>query len=78
MACNVYLTFFHKYNADKLRTMEKYYFICCYAIPMIPAIVYLFLNVPGKPKVYGDATLWCWITPEWDFLRIATFYGPVW
>ena len=22
--------------------------------------------------------LWCWVTIEYDFLRAATFYGPVW
>jgi Slime mold cyclic AMP receptor len=78
MACNVYLTFFHKFDAENLRTMEKYYFIICYAFPMVPAFVYLFLSAPGKSKVYADATLWCWVSRDWDVLRIATFYGPVW
>ena len=32
----------------------------------------------GKVHIYGNATLWCWIDSEWDYLRIATFYGPVW
>jgi len=22
--------------------------------------------------------LWCWVSMDWDFLRVATFYGPVW
>jgi hypothetical protein len=22
--------------------------------------------------------LWCWISDEWDFLRIAAFYAPIW
>lgn len=22
--------------------------------------------------------MWCWISIEWDFLRVAIFYGPVW
>ena len=22
--------------------------------------------------------LWCWVSVKWDFLRVATFYGPVW
>ncbi|KAJ5089991.1 hypothetical protein N7532_008675 [Penicillium argentinense] len=25
-----------------------------------------------------DKQLWCWIDVDWDALRIATFYGPVW
>lgn len=24
------------------------------------------------------AQLWCWVSLQWDFLRVATFYGPVW
>ena len=22
--------------------------------------------------------LWCWVSPQWDFLRVATLYGVVW
>ena len=22
--------------------------------------------------------MWCWISIEWDFLRVAVFYGPAW
>jgi len=22
--------------------------------------------------------LWCWVSLRWDFLRVATFYGPIW
>lgn len=22
--------------------------------------------------------LWCWVATEWDFLRVATFYAPIW
>ena len=29
-------------------------------------------------RVYGNATLWCWVVPDWGLMRIATFYGPVW
>jgi len=25
-----------------------------------------------------DLQLWCWVSVKWDFLRVATFYGPVW
>jgi len=33
-------------------------------------------NHNGRP--YGNAVLWCWLRPEWDIFRIATFYGPIW
>ncbi|KAL2211883.1 G-protein coupled receptor [Sarocladium strictum] len=78
MAINVYLTFYFKFDSRRLRKMEIPYFITCYGIPMIPAIVYLFLENKDGQRVYGNATLWCWVVPEWGLMRIATFYGPVW
>lgn len=77
MAINVYLTFYHKYDARALRKIEIIYFICCYGIPFIPGFTFLFVrNHAGRP--YGNAVLWCWLRSEWEIYRIATFYGPVW
>ncbi|MCJ1367526.1 hypothetical protein MMC16_006659 [Acarospora aff. strigata] len=78
MACNVYLTFFHKFSAAQLRALEWKYFLACYGLPLIPALTYLGINSPSRGKIYGPATLWCWISIKWDFLRVAMFYGPVW
>jgi len=77
MACNVYLTFYYKFDAEKLRTMEKWYFLGCYGVPFIPALVYIFIDTNGH-RMYGNATLWCWVSGSYDYMRIATFYGPVW
>ena len=78
MAVNVYLTFYHKFDAERLRRMEIFYLIACYGIPFIPALAFLFIKTSSGTRVYGDASLWCWICQEWDVLRIAVFYGPVW
>lgn len=78
MAINVYLTFYFKFDAERLRRMEPLYLACCYGIPLVPAFTYIFIKDSNGQRVYGDATLWCWVTPEWDIWRIATFYGPVW
>ncbi|KAI0124372.1 G-protein coupled receptor [Xylariales sp. AK1849] len=78
MAVNVYLTFYFKYDAEKLRKMEVWYFILCYGIPLIPALTFIFVSNQDQGRVYGDATLWCWVRSSWDIFRIATFYGPVW
>ncbi|KAI9823875.1 MAG: hypothetical protein M1832_002192 [Thelocarpon impressellum] len=78
MACNVYLTFFKKYDERQLRALEWKYFMGCYTIPAIPAFVFLFVKSTSRGKVYGPAVLWCWISKEWDVLRLAVFYGPVW
>ncbi|KAK2592924.1 hypothetical protein QQS21_009369 [Conoideocrella luteorostrata] len=78
MAINVYLTFYLKFDSKRLRKMEVPYLIACYGIPAIPAIAFLFIKNSEGKRVYGNATLWCWISNEWDILRIVMFYGPVW
>ncbi|KAH8815964.1 G-protein coupled receptor [Xylogone sp. PMI_703] len=78
MAMNVYLTFYWKYDAHKLRSLEIPYIICCYGIPFVPAFVYIWIKTRAKGRFYGNATLWCWVADNWDVWRILTFYGPVW
>lgn len=78
MAVNVYLTFYYKFDAVSLRRMEIPYLILCYGVPMIPALVFVFVKDSNGTRVYGNALLWCWISLEWDIWRIASFYGPVW
>jgi hypothetical protein len=57
MACNVYLTFFHKYDAARLRTLEPYYLAICYGLPFLPAFVYCFVKTASRGKVYGSAVV---------------------
>jgi hypothetical protein len=78
MALNVYLTFYWKYDAADIRNLEKYYILACYGLPFIPAVTYLFIDTQKSGPMYGNATIWCWISNGWDVMRIATFYGPVW
>lgn len=78
MAVNVYLTFYYKYDAQKLRKMEIPYLLCCYGIPFIVALTYIFIKTESKGRMYGNATIWCWVSTPWDIWRIVTFYGPVW
>lgn len=78
MAVNVYLTFYWKFDARSLRRLEKYYIMLCYGVPFVPAFVFIWTKSAEKGRMYGNAALWCWISGEWDTLRIYTFYGPVW
>lgn len=78
MALNVYLTFYHKFDAQRLRKMDVIYLVACYGIPFVIALTYVFISSPERGRFYGNATLWCWVSPRWDIMRIATFYGPVW
>ncbi|KAL0636325.1 hypothetical protein Q9L58_004672 [Maublancomyces gigas] len=78
MALNVYLTVFKKYTTKRLKNLELTYICACYGIPAIPAMVFLFVSDSSGAHIYGPATLWCWISDEWRFMRIVSFYGPVW
>ncbi|KAI1505875.1 hypothetical protein F5X99DRAFT_173629 [Biscogniauxia marginata] len=78
MAFNVYLTFYYKFDAEKLRKMEIYYFLLCYGLPLVPALTYIFVSNKEQGRMYGNAVLWCWVSSKWDIFRISTFYGPVW
>jgi hypothetical protein len=57
MAFNVYLTFFYKYSQRDLRGLEWKYGIFCYGAPFVPALVYLFINTPGRGRIYGSAVV---------------------
>lgn len=57
MAVNVYLTFFRKYDQHDLRSLELKYGVLCYGTPFVPAVVYLFVNTPGKGRIYGSAVV---------------------
>ncbi|KAM0799326.1 hypothetical protein BDR22DRAFT_330488 [Usnea florida] len=78
MAINVYMTLFHNYNAQRLKTLEWRYHCMCYGVPFLVAFVYIFIETPSKGRIYGPATLWCWIEIDWLSLRIALCYGPAW
>jgi hypothetical protein len=57
MAWNVYLAFFQRYDASKLRWMDKVYIGVCYGLPFVPAFTCLFIKNERKGKVYGSATV---------------------
>ncbi|TGJ83399.1 hypothetical protein E0Z10_g5349 [Xylaria hypoxylon] len=78
MAFNVYLTFYFKFDAEKLKRMEKWYLLICYGVPLPPALIFVFISTKSRGRIYGDAILWCWVGASWDILRVATFYGPIW
>lgn len=78
MAINVYLTFYHKYDARALRKIEPIYLLCCYGLPFVPGFTFFFIKDQGGTRVYGPAVSWCWISSEWDVLRVAAFYAPLW
>lgn len=79
MACNVYLTFFHKYNSEQLRRLEWKYVLCCYGLPFIPAFVYFFINTQARGRVYGSAIVsdLC-SSVTWSSLQAYLFCLQLW
>ncbi|RYP69544.1 hypothetical protein DL771_006059 [Monosporascus sp. 5C6A] len=51
MAVNVYMTFYFKYDAEKLRRLEVWYFILCYGVPFIPALTFIFIATESKGRM---------------------------
>ncbi|KAM5444690.1 hypothetical protein MferCBS31731_000144 [Microsporum ferrugineum] len=78
MACNVYLTLFHRYSTAELRKIEWKYICICYVLPSIPALTFLFIKNNERGKVYGGATVSTTLEPQWSILRVAGVYGPIW
>ena len=67
MACNVYLTFFHKFGSQQLRKLEWRYVVLCYGVPFVPAISYLFISNSNRGKIYGSAV----VSPRDDLIARA-------
>jgi len=77
MATNVLLVFFHGYDAQQIRHLEKWYFAFSYGVSAVPAITYVILDHTGH-QIIGSATLWCWVAIDAEWMRIAFFYAPAW
>ncbi|KAF3016175.1 hypothetical protein E8E14_010146 [Neopestalotiopsis sp. 37M] len=78
MAVNVYMVFFFAANPKSFLRYWWAYFIVCYGIPLIPSLVLLLVQGKASARIYGNATIWCWIDQRWTSLRIWTYYLPIW
>ena len=78
MAINTYLTVFKRYTPAQCRSMEKYYFAVNYGVFVFIAFIYFFIHNGLGQRMYGYAVLWCWISPEYKNVRLATCYVPAW
>ena len=55
MALNIYLALYKGYSATQLRSLEWKYFLACYGLPLIPAVMYFFIKTKDRGRVYGPA-----------------------
>ncbi|KAL2154569.1 hypothetical protein VTH82DRAFT_3245 [Thermothelomyces myriococcoides] len=77
MAVNVFMVFFMAYPPNNLRKNLWIYCLICFGIPALPAFVCLIYR-PNGERIYGDATMWCWISDKHNSLRIYIYYLPIW
>jgi hypothetical protein len=56
-AINVFLTFHSQRWDVKLRNLESIYCVFCYGIPLMPALIYLVMDLAYGMDIYGDATV---------------------
>jgi hypothetical protein len=77
MSLNVFLTVRRKVDPHALARLEVICVSTAYAVPFTVALNFLVLR-PGGKKIYGEATMWCWISQEFNLLRLVAFYVPVW
>ncbi|KAK4044351.1 hypothetical protein C8A01DRAFT_31404 [Parachaetomium inaequale] len=77
MAVNVYMVFFMSYPPNNFHNHLWLYCLICFGIPALPAFICL-LYAPNGKRIYGNATLWCWIDDSYNPLRIFTYYLPIW
>ncbi|KAF2488311.1 family A G protein-coupled receptor-like protein [Lophium mytilinum] len=77
MAWNVYTTFFHNHTPQSLQKFETRYMVICYGLPLTVSCSFLIADSRTTAPIYGPATIWCWVTREYDWMRLAFFYGPV-
>ncbi|KAH7150397.1 hypothetical protein B0J13DRAFT_499432 [Dactylonectria estremocensis] len=78
MSVNVFLVFFFNASPSTFRKYAWVYCVICFGGPMIPAIVLILIRDPEKGLVFGDAALWCWISTDWNLVRLYSYYIPIW
>ncbi len=63
MAMNVYLVFYHHYDAARLMALNKWYVAIGYGLSSVPAFTFLIVDYVFNENIYGDATV-CTKSPE--------------
>ncbi|KAF3035612.1 hypothetical protein E8E11_003040 [Didymella keratinophila] len=79
MALNVGLIFkVKRFDGSKIPDYERWYGLIAYGTPATISIAYLIHDQLSSHSIMGSAILWCWVRKEFDWMRIAFFYAPMW
>lgn len=77
MVTSVYLRILGRFSPGAIKIFENIGITCGYAVPFTLAMTFLCLRPHGK-MMYGAAGTWCFVTEEFNTIRLAAFYGPIW
>jgi hypothetical protein len=94
MAFDVYLVIFRRWSPQQVKQVFKWYIPLCYGLPLVPALTCLLFRNKQGDRIFGNAAvclllssqapatdklqIWCWIDNEYAYVRIYSYYGPVW
>ncbi|EKG10588.1 hypothetical protein MPH_12446 [Macrophomina phaseolina MS6] len=64
---------------QNLRRLEPWYIAINYGWPFGHTFIMLMLDVsPQQTGIFGPAVMWCWISSDYEWMRLAFSYGPTW
>ncbi|KAF7555580.1 hypothetical protein G7Z17_g2091 [Cylindrodendrum hubeiense] len=78
MAFNVFLVFFFRTSPDAFRKWWWLYCLICYGGPFGISLALVLVRHPGRGRVFGQATIWCWVDRDWENVRIYSYYMLIW
>ncbi|ORX88898.1 hypothetical protein K493DRAFT_384177, partial [Basidiobolus meristosporus CBS 931.73] len=78
ISLNLVFILFMELSLEDVLKFEKYYVAVCYSVGVVMAIVPLFIDGGNGQNLYGDATIWCWITGSHPYHQLAFLFLPLW
>ncbi|KAH7160964.1 hypothetical protein EDB81DRAFT_333218 [Dactylonectria macrodidyma] len=78
MAFNVFLVFFFRTSPDAFHKWWWLYCLICYGGPFAISLALVLVRRPDGGRVFGQATIWCWVDRDWENIRIYSYYMLIW
>ncbi|KAJ3086142.1 hypothetical protein HK102_013472, partial [Quaeritorhiza haematococci] len=65
---------------QSFRHLEPIYHALAWGLPTLMVVIMYGVSFrnPERGPIFGDATLWCWISGNWNIYRLIFFYIPLW
>ncbi|KAL7749251.1 hypothetical protein RI367_005403 [Sorochytrium milnesiophthora] len=78
LATNILLAVGLKHSVADILSLEVYYHMIAWGVPLIVAGLPLLLPTPAGKPFYDSAQIWCWIGSNYASARMGFMYGPLW